>query len=292
MIRLVYPTDPNFGDAMSPLIVAKLSGQKVVPSGMWNADMMAVGSVFYRGDSFMADTYHAKLKRRIKAVAWDFRRVTSRPVIVWGSGFLQYPPIKQPHIMRNFKVLALRGLYTRRILEKYGLMSSKEQVAYGDPGLLFAKLFDINTKKEYEWGVIPHMYDADLGWWDRIQQAMSKIGVRAHMIDAREDPVKVVSEIAKCERLMSSSLHGLIVADSLGIPSLHLGLSTLEFPQVDFELKFRDYYSALGEEMPPIIDGEDFVASPLKYLEKAKFHVPNTDKIIAIQEELMKASPF
>ena len=291
MIRLVYPTDPNFGDAMSPLIVEKLSGQKVVPSSMWNADMMAVGSVFYRGDSFMADTYHAKLKRRIKAVAWDFRRVTSRPVIVWGSGFLQYPPIKQPHIMRSFKVLALRGLYTRRILEKYGLMSSKEQVAYGDPGLLFAKLFDINTKKEYEWGIIPHVYDAGIGWWSRIEQALAKVGVRAHMIDARQDPCTVVSEIAKCKFVVSSSLHGLIVSDSLGIPNIHLGLSTLEFSRNDFELKFKDYYSAFSEEMPIIVDGEDFVASPMKYLVTENMHVPNKDIVSKIQTELINSFP-
>lgn len=283
MIRLVYPTDPNFGDAMSPLIVEKMSGQKVVPSAMWNADMMAVGSVFYRGDSLMADTYHAGVLRRIKAVAWDLNRIMTRPITVWGAGYLQYPPFKKPRFCRKLNIRALRGHYTRRILEQYGMMKGDDKIAYGDPGLLFADLFGIKRDPKYEWGVIPHVYDVGIGWWDRIQEAMSRIGASAHMIDAREAPFAVVSEIAKCKFVISSSLHGLIVADSLGIPNIHLGLSTLEFSNGDFELKFRDYYSAMGEELPPIIGGEDFVASPFRFLKSTKLHVANMDKVKEIQ---------
>ena len=274
---------------MSPLVVEKLSGQKVVPSSMWRADMMAVGSVFYRGDYFMADTYHANLLHRAKAFAWDFRRITSRPIVVWGSGFLQYPPFKKPHMMRKFKVLALRGLYTRKILEKFGLISPDEKVAYGDPGLLFADLFGIKPNPKYDIGIIPHVGDVKKrGWWGRLEEAFRKTGIPYKMIDASEEPYKVVSTIAECTKIISSSLHGLIVADSLGIPSIHAGLSTLSFLQEEFELKFRDYYSALGEELPKIIPGEELLLNIMKYTDVNEFRKPNIRVISEVKAGIMR----
>ena len=290
MIRLVYPTDPNFGDAMSPLIVEKLSGHKVVPSAMWNADMMAVGSVFYRGDYFMADTYHASLLRRAKAAAWDLNRILSHPIMVWGSGFLQYPAFKQPHFCRKLHILALRGHYTRRILEQYGLITGEEKIAYGDPGLLFASLFGIKSNPKYDIGIIPHVGDVKKrGWWGRLDEAFQKIGVPYKMIDASEEPAKVVSEIAECSKIISSSLHGLIVSDSLGIPSLHVGLSTLSFSQKDFELKFRDYYSALGEDLPTIISGEELLTNTIQYTYEREFRMPNMTTVSEAKARLLEA---
>ena len=287
MIRLVYPTDPNFGDAMSPLIVEKLSGQKVVPSGMWNADMMAVGSVFFRGDYFMADTYRAGMMRRLKAAAWDFRRITSKPVRVWGSGFLQYPPFKHPHIMRKFKVLALRGLYTRKILEKFGLMHPDEKVAFGDPGLLFAKLFGIKANPKYDIGIVPHYYDNRHGWGKRIETAFLANGIKARLINLEKEPVAVVSEIAKCERIISSSLHGLIVADSLEIPNMRMELSWLSHSQTDYMLKFKDYYSAFGEDLPSSVDGDTLLRTPMDITRKAIFHRVGVSRVEEINHDLI-----
>ena len=266
MINLFYCTDANFGDAMSPMVVAKLSGQEVRPSSMWNADMMAIGSVFYRGDFFMADTYKASIMRRIKAVAWDAHRVTSRPVLVWGSGFLQYPPFKSPHFMRKFKIYALRGLHTRKILESYGLMSHDERAAYGDPGLLFADLFGIKASPKYDIGIVPHKYDVEQGCGAELERAFNKVGVNIKMINVTDNPVKVVSEIAECDKIVSSSLHGLIVADSLGIPNLHMMASTLGHSRRDYELKFHDYYSAYGGSMPVAVGVEDLLNNALRYM--------------------------
>jgi len=291
MIRLVYPTDPNFGDAMSPLIVEKLSGQKVVPSGMWNADMMAVGSVFYRGDFIMGDLRGPDRCRYIKALFHGANARISQPVKVWGSGFLQYPPFKKPFFKRRIKVCALRGKVTRGLLDGFGLTNSSDEIPYGDPGLLFAKLFDITLAPKYDWGIIPHKYDIRIGYRARIEQTFAKCGVKVHLIDSRNDPVSVVSEIARCRRLISSSLHGLIVADSLGIPNLHVGFSTLEFPRTDFELKFRDYYSAYNEEMPPIVPGEDFLACPMKYLASNLYRRPAEGIVANIQKRLLASFP-
>lgn len=291
MIRLVYPTDPNFGDAMSPLIVEKLSGQKVVPSAMWNADMMAVGSVLYRGDYFMADTYHAGLLRRAKAAAWDLNRMLSRPITVWGSGFLQYPPFKKPHFCRKLNILALRGHYTRRILEQYGLMKGDEKIAYGDPGLLFADLFGIKANPKYDIGIVPHKYDVDRGWLGKLNGAFQGVGVNAKIINVADDPKKVVTDISECNKIISASLHGLIVADSLGIPNIHLQISTLGHSQKDYELKFLDYYSAYGVGMPPIVSGKELLADPTQYVHNRYYGCRDMVMIQSVKDSLRKKFP-
>ena len=289
MIRLVYPTDPNFGDAMSPLIVEKLSGHKVVPSAMWKADMMAVGSVFYRGDYFMADTYHAGLLRRAKAAAWDLNRILSRPITVWGSGFLQYPPFRKPHFCRKLNIRALRGHYTRRILEQYGLMKGNEKIAYGDPGLLFADLFGINPNPKHDIGIIPHKYDVERGWLGKLNGVFQEVGVNAKIINAADAPKKVVTEISECNKIMSASLHGLIVADSLGIPNLHMQISMLGHSQKDYELKFHDYYSAYDDAMPTMISVKDILDNPIKYVKEVGYHKTDGGKIAEVKEKLSQS---
>lgn len=292
MIKLFYCTDANFGDAMSPMVVAKLSGQEVRPAGMWNADMMAIGSVFYRGDYFMVDTHHAGLKHQLKAAMFDFRRNTSRPISVWGSGFLQYPTFQDSHSMRSLKVFALRGLHTRKILESFELMRPDEKIAYGDPGLLFADLFDIRAKPKYDVGIVPHKFDSDQGWNSKLEDAFNRVGINAKVIDVTDNPLKVVSEIAKCEKIISSSLHGLIVADSLGIPNLHMTISTLGHSQRDYELKFQDYYSAFGEHMPNVVLADDLLGNPIKYMNENAYGHVNSCNINEAKDTLIRAFPF
>jgi len=57
----------------------------------------------------------------------------------------------------------------------------------------------------------------------------------------------VLREASKCERIMSSSLHGIILADALGIEN------QWEYSERVFGkgFKFRDYASALGETIEP-----------------------------------------
>ncbi len=291
MIKLVYPTDPNFGDAMSPMVVAKLSGQEVCPADMWNADMMAIGSVFYRGDYFMGDWARNDLGHRLKCMAWAMNRHVSRPIVVWGSGFLQYPPFKKPCFNRKLDIRALRGKYTRKILEGYGLISLDTQVAYGDPGLLFADLFGINANPKYDLGIIPHKYDTERGWLSKLGEVFTRISVNAKLINVADQPIKVVSEISECEKIISSSLHGLIVADSLGISNCHMTVSTLGHSQRDYELKFLDYYSAYGVSMPRMIVAEDIIASPMRYMHCDYYRRPDCGVIDEVKESLLKSFP-
>jgi hypothetical protein len=60
-----------------------------------------------------------------------------------------------------------------------------------------------------------------------------------------DPPADVVGAIAGCDFVLSSSLHGLVVADSFGIPNAWLRVSDRQRGE---GFKYRDYYAAFGLE--------------------------------------------
>jgi len=134
--------------------------------------------------------------------------------VVWGSGH-----IKRRATLPNAHVLALRGPLT-------GLAP-----LYADPGLLAGK--DVPVTAEHPVGVIAHY--------------ITPLAVDGYQIDVQADPDTVIREAAKCERIVSSSLHGLILADSLGIPNMWIYSDKV----VGGGFKFRDYAASFGEEITP-----------------------------------------
>jgi pyruvyltransferase len=129
------------------------------------------------------------------------------------------------------RVLGLRGELTWRGSGVSG------DIALGDSGLLAAELVGGRPPTQYALGVVPHYHDRELA--GRYPDA--------EIIDVGKHPVEVIRKIAACERIVSSSLHGLITADSFGIarrwePSERL---------IGGRFKFADYASALGIKLEP-----------------------------------------
>ena len=63
------------------------------------------------------------------------------------------------------------------------------------------------------------------------------------VIDVNRPPFDVVRDISTCEAIVSSSLHGLIVADALEIPNVRVSFHG-RLKGGDF--KFEDYASGVG----------------------------------------------
>ena len=70
------------------------------------------------------------------------------------------------------------------------------------PGLLAPVLVPA-VPKTIDVGVIPHWTDTEL--WQR---------ERGVLIDVCGDPLDVITQIASCHQVVSSALHGIIVADA------------------------------------------------------------------------------
>jgi len=133
--------------------------------------------------------------------------------------------------LTHARVLALRGHLTAAGV--CGLPAHCP-VVLGDPSLLMPQWVRQPPAK-YELGVIPH-------WSDDKLRTRFPYG---HFIDPTGPPDQVVAEIARCKRVISSSLHGIIVADAYGIP--RQAELFPRAPQEGGDFKFRDYASIYGE---------------------------------------------
>ena len=205
----------NFGDDLSPLIFEAVSGRRVVRARMPFARYVGLGS----------------LLRRVTREA--YQRIIPgccRPIRVWGSGFIEDGPQRSTFMLR---VLAVRGPLSR---DRLGL---GPQTVLGDPGILAPQLLKSRGGRQHRWGIIPHYVDAD-------SPAVAQLAAAtpgAIVIPMTIDPLESLRLISQCAHIASSSLHGLIAADALGIPNWRLSFST---GITGGDYKFRDYALGVG----------------------------------------------
>lgn len=147
---------------------------------------------------------------------------------VLGSGRLRPGHTELP----NARLLALRGPLS--FASTYS-GPSPEAVPYGDPALLLPLMIE-RPPTRWDVGVVPHWSDTGL---------IDEAGLPGdHIIDVTADPLEVVQAIASCKEIITSSLHGLIIADAYGIPATAVMCSRVEEEGGTF--KFMDYWGSLG----------------------------------------------
>ena len=176
---------------------------------------------------------------------WYFRLYDYfHPLIIFGSGFSS-AKYKNESYIRNIKIIAVRGNISLQRLKK-NKKTVPNNVVLADPGLLFPIIFKFNKlisdKKFYNLCIIPHYIDQNNSL------IKSKIKVKQSIIlNIKENPFTFINTLSKCKRVLSSSLHGLIISDSLAIPNLRIVISN---KIIGGDYKFRDYYSAYGLKIP------------------------------------------
>jgi pyruvyltransferase len=91
-------------------------------------------------------------------------------------------------------------------------------------------------------------------------------------------PAAVLQDIDKCDAILSSSLHGLVCADSLNIPNGWLSLSDKVFGK---GFKFRDHFSATEIFHNPLhVDGSESLSQLINHT------IQPSSKIEEIKESL------
>jgi len=158
--------------------------------------------------------------------------------IIWGSGLIS-EEAKCQQAPKN--ILAVRGPLTRKKLIEQGIACPE---IFGDPALLLPEIYPSPDKiKKYKLGIIPHFNDKNDAWLrlEFLNQSDIKI------IDIQnKHPLKVVDEMLSCEYIISSSLHGIIIADAYKIPSVWI---EFEKPFEDGHFKFQDYFYSVGRSV-------------------------------------------
>lgn len=196
---------PNFGDRIAPLLLEHFADLKVEWDTISHAQVASVGSIL----------------EHIPPL-WDG--------YILGSGKLF--EFSRLHLhTKTATVLAIRGpLSARGIAGSYAL---------GDPGVLADELVGIQPK-QWDLGIIPHWQDKELA---SKFQALIKAPNTIKVINPSDDPLTVLRQIGACRRIVTSSLHGMIVADAFGIPRRVEICPAMAKDGGDF--KFRDYSASI-----------------------------------------------
>lgn len=150
--------------------------------------------------------------------------------IIAGAGKLH----EETKLKFNANILALRGYLTAKGI--------KGSFALGDPGLLANELVPVQEKK-YNLGIVPHWTDKTLEHNKIFKQFSPKI------IRVTDPPLKVIEEIGQCKKIVSSSLHGIILADAFNIPRrIEMAPRMISHPKTEGgTFKWRDYLSSIDE---------------------------------------------
>lgn len=160
---------------------------------------------------------------------------TNSKTIIWGSGLIS-EDMEIPE--KPAKVFSVRGPLTRNVLLKHGIDCPP---VYGDPALLISRFYKPKVEKKYKLGIIPHVVDAN----NKFIQEFSKINSDVIVISMSKyaDWHEIPDKICSCEKVLSSSLHGLIISDSYGIPNLWVQFSE---NIVGGLFKYLDYFKSVN----------------------------------------------
>jgi pyruvyltransferase len=217
-LKVLHYCFRNWGDAINPALVEFVSGRSVQ-----SVDIDARSLLPLPRDP-QADTLHL--------VVGSILHHADCQTVVWGAGFQSagITPKQPPKAVH-----AVRGPLTAGELRKQGIDCPE---VFGDPVLLLPRYYRPEGRKRYRLGIIPHFSDQADG-----KMAKYHDTDEVKIIDIRGGLWSTVNILCECEHIVSTSLHGLILADAYGIPNAWAKLGD-HIPGGTF--KFNDYYRSIG----------------------------------------------
>lgn len=201
----------NFGDAMTPYLVEKISGLPARYADHKDANSptvnMVTGSILDR---------------------------TVRRAMVWGSGAAfaeKLDPSALAKPKHGLRILAIRGPLSKSLVEAAG----HRPFAVGDPGFFMPRFYTPTTTPKHDVGII-------CSWVDH-EQATDMYGAAMPVINSLGSVEDIMDKIHECRAIVASCLHGLVAAAAYGIPTVWAEFSD---KMIGDGFKFRDVLSTLS----------------------------------------------
>lgn len=232
----------NFGDRLSPTLVQSIIG----PS-------FKLVTITNRVNNYCKSP-------KLLGIGSIIQFVCNQDVI-WGSGILNpvtFPRHLDLNVMKTVDIRAVRGPRTRHFLISRFNVSVPE--VYGDPALLLP--YFLPRYKKVANPTIPIL--VILHYKDISKVKITDQNASLTIINALLPWHEVVNMILDSNFVISTSLHGIIVAEAFGVPA-----RVWRSPRVDL-FKFHDYFEgtgrrlryaktipdaiAMGGEIPPTVD--------------------------------------
>lgn len=257
-IKMQGKSKENYGDLLGKYLVEKISQKEAV----WS-----------KPSKFSIHDFFSPIYVTIGSILTH----VNKKCIVWGSGI-----ISKEFEIKKATFLAVRGPQTRKYLLNQGFEVPE---IYGDPALLLPRYYNPKIEKEYKVGVIPHYRDfKKVSVFYKNQESILLIDLMTNDVE------KTTNELLKCDKIISSSLHGIIVAHAYGIPAVWQKFSEDVFGD---DIKYQDYFeSVLIPNYKSDIKDVCMNLNELESLFNNKAVVPEKEVITSLCANLMAVCPF
>ena len=229
------PFPGNFGDWLSPLIIAHYSKARVIiqsptkPTG--KKHLISLGSIG--------------------------RFIQSSAVVV-GTGI----STDDVQLSRRATYVSVRGPLTAKALSE---SKGPEVTSFGDPGIVISKIYRVNRGKTNGRGVLVRHFShssANL-------KLPSKIDELSVMMSRPKDIKEFVTKLNEYDYVITSAMHVMITCHSYGIPCALVTFEGYEENVHGSGIKYEDYALGAGVEvMNPIVLPTDLRRTNLKKLTK------------------------
>jgi len=257
-IKIQNKTKENYGDLLGAYLVEKISEKPVV---------------WVRPSRFSLRNYIAPIYVTIGSILPHVNKYC----VVWGSGI-----ISRKIKIKPAKFLAVRGPLTRTHLINQGYHVPE---IYGDPALLLPNYYNPKITKRYKVGVIPHYDDfKQVSQWFANETSVTIIDLMTTDIEYTTD------RILECEQIISSSLHGVILAHAYNIPAVWQKFSDKLFGD---DVKFHDYFLSVKlAPYTPKIMSDELSLNDINNLLSNPNILPKPSVIEDLKGGLMACCPF
>ncbi|MGI8738817.1 MAG: glycosyltransferase [Gammaproteobacteria bacterium] len=197
----------NIGDRINPAIVGAMAGRPT----LWAGD---------------------RIRPHLLA-AGSLMAVSNAQSHIWGRGVM-HPRIGVGSPRREH-VRALRGKLSVTALRAAGIAVG--DVPLGDPGFFISTVVPRPAPpgRRYSLGLIPHYVD-----WNHPYVCALRQHENVRVIDVTCPEADFISQVVSCNAIVSSALHGLVIAESYGIPNIWAALSDSVAGE---GFKFHDWFS-------------------------------------------------
>lgn len=229
---------PNFGDVVGPYLISKITGKPVLNiKKLQYPGIMAVGSIIQMLDR--------------------------ENMVIWGSGLMHKLTDEQMKAFKKYnpEILSVRGRETAKHLLEAGI-DVPDQSTYGDPALILPLFYSPVVSGPKVIGICPHYIHKS----HFLEYTSDRKNLK--IIDVQKDMETVVNSISSSSVCISTSLHGLIIAQAYNIPWVWLEIIDNNLGGEDF--KFKDFFSTINESQVSHVRVRMEEVKNLKYKEIAE----------------------
>lgn len=255
-VFLMNKPKENYGDLLGKYLVEKITGKEVVFKHTKKTHIFDSKKVLVTIGSVLANV--------------------NKRCVVWGSGIIS----KQDNVEKAI-FLAIRGPQTRAFLIEKGYNVPE---VYGDPALLLPDYYYPKVEKQFELGIIPHYTDYEqVKLWFENEPSVCVIDLMTLSIEETTD------DILRCKKIVSSSLHGVILGHAYRIPAIWQRFSNKLYGD---NVKFQDYFESVGIEnyILETISNKPNMIDLYNLFEKVTF-IPKEEQVSKLKKNLLNAFP-